>query len=154
MDGATGTLSQATCNNLAMIVNSGRRLANLVNDILDMSALKAGNPRLSSLLLNPPSSLPLLRPFPSPPQILNFVPGGLIIRPHQTNLKRTLDDVIFLSSHLIGLKDLQLLDETGDLPHMMLDESRIQQVIPGWWRGYRESVLWSHVVLVRYDTCY
>lgn len=42
IDGATGELPQSTCNNLAMIVNSGRRLANLVNDILDLSALKAG----------------------------------------------------------------------------------------------------------------
>lgn len=35
IDGATGTLSTATRSNLNMIVISGRRLANLVNDILD-----------------------------------------------------------------------------------------------------------------------
>jgi two-component system sensor histidine kinase ChiS len=40
IDGATGTLSAATCSNLNMIVVSGRRLANLVNDILDFSKQK------------------------------------------------------------------------------------------------------------------
>ena len=54
--------------------------------------------------------------------------GGIKLRPHPTDLKKTLDDVIYLSSHLIGLKDVELLDETGDLPTMRLDESRIQQV--------------------------
>ncbi|HEY9859734.1 MAG TPA: SpoIIE family protein phosphatase [Candidatus Obscuribacterales bacterium] len=40
LDGAAGRLSKATETNLAMIVSSGRRLANLVNDILDFSKLK------------------------------------------------------------------------------------------------------------------
>jgi two-component system sensor histidine kinase ChiS len=40
IDGATGTLSQSTNNNLAMIVSSARRLLNLVNDILDFSKIK------------------------------------------------------------------------------------------------------------------
>jgi signal transduction histidine kinase len=40
IEGATGKLSPATASNLAMIVTSGRRLANLVNDILDFSKLR------------------------------------------------------------------------------------------------------------------
>ncbi|EDN70030.1 two-component system sensor histidine kinase/response regulator [Beggiatoa sp. PS] len=40
VDGATGKLSQKTNKNLGMIVSSGRRLLNLVNDILDFSHLK------------------------------------------------------------------------------------------------------------------
>jgi two-component system sensor histidine kinase ChiS len=40
VDGATGELPQATKANLAMIVNSGKRLFTLVNDILDFSKLK------------------------------------------------------------------------------------------------------------------
>jgi signal transduction histidine kinase/ligand-binding sensor domain-containing protein/DNA-binding response OmpR family regulator len=40
IDGATGQLSKKTVSNLAMIVGSGKRLANLVNDILDFSTLK------------------------------------------------------------------------------------------------------------------
>jgi two-component system sensor histidine kinase ChiS len=43
IDGATGSLSTATCSNLNMIVVSGRRLANLVNDILDFSKQKQQN---------------------------------------------------------------------------------------------------------------
>lgn len=40
IDGATGDLPDATQANLAMVVASGRRLANLVNDILDFQKLK------------------------------------------------------------------------------------------------------------------
>ena len=63
------------------------------------------------------------------------MPGGLTIRPQQTDLRKTLDDIIFMSSHLIGQKDLELLDETGDLPNMMLDDGRIQQVFAAMTRG-------------------
>ncbi len=40
IDGATGELSVPTRANLAMISSSGRRLSNLVNDLLDFSKLK------------------------------------------------------------------------------------------------------------------
>ncbi len=40
IDGATGDLSAETNDNLAMIALSGRRLTNLVNDVLDFSKLK------------------------------------------------------------------------------------------------------------------
>ena len=40
IDGATGTLPTQTCSNLGAIAASGKRLANLVNDILDFAQLK------------------------------------------------------------------------------------------------------------------
>ncbi|MBE7380096.1 MAG: ammonium transporter [Leptolyngbya sp. SIO1E4] len=40
MDGVTEALSQATRENLSLIVASGRRLSNLINDILDFSTLR------------------------------------------------------------------------------------------------------------------
>lgn len=40
LDGATGTLSDEQRRNLGMMVASGRRLANLVNDLLDFSKLR------------------------------------------------------------------------------------------------------------------
>ncbi len=43
IDGVTGQLPQQTRFNLAMIVSSGRRLSNLVNDILDFSQLRHKN---------------------------------------------------------------------------------------------------------------
>jgi len=43
MDGATGKLPLETKTNLSMIASSGKRLANLVNDILDFSRLKNKN---------------------------------------------------------------------------------------------------------------
>jgi two-component system sensor histidine kinase ChiS len=38
IDGATGHLQNNTINSLSLIINSGRRLANLVNDILGMNS--------------------------------------------------------------------------------------------------------------------
>jgi len=43
IEGATGELPESTQSNLAMIADSGRRLAHLVNDILDFSKLKQKN---------------------------------------------------------------------------------------------------------------
>ncbi|NEO99009.1 MAG: response regulator [Symploca sp. SIO2E9] len=40
IDGATGKLSQPTVSNLELIVSSGQRLSQLVNDLLDFSQLK------------------------------------------------------------------------------------------------------------------
>ncbi len=40
LDGVAGTVSEAAARNLAMIVSSGHRLANLVSDILDFSKMK------------------------------------------------------------------------------------------------------------------
>jgi two-component system sensor histidine kinase ChiS len=40
IDGATGKLSQPTVFNLSLIVSSGRRLTQLINDLLDFSQLK------------------------------------------------------------------------------------------------------------------
>lgn len=79
-----------------MIVNSGKRLANLVNDILDLSALKA---------------------------------GSLTVKFRPTELARTINEVVSLSTHLIGKKDLKIVNEVDSLPTMNLDEARIQQVL-------------------------
>ncbi len=43
IDGATGDLNQEQNTNLLMIASSGRRLSNLINDILDLSRLKHKN---------------------------------------------------------------------------------------------------------------
>ncbi|NEP14686.1 MAG: response regulator [Symploca sp. SIO2C1] len=43
VDGATGKLSQPTVDNLSLIVASGRRLTQLVNDLLDFSKLRHHN---------------------------------------------------------------------------------------------------------------
>jgi len=48
IDGATGNLPKETCANLRMIVISGRRLANLVNNILDFAKLRHKNIELQT----------------------------------------------------------------------------------------------------------
>lgn len=49
IDGATGSLPEKTLSNLAMIVSSGKRLASLVNDILDFGKLKHHNLELQKM---------------------------------------------------------------------------------------------------------
>eukprot|EP00026_Physarum_polycephalum_P000057 Phypoly_transcript_00057.p1 GENE.Phypoly_transcript_00057~~Phypoly_transcript_00057.p1 ORF type:complete len:2589 (+),score=470.61 Phypoly_transcript_00057:138-7904(+) len=83
-------------NNLAMIVTCGKRLSYLVNDILDLSALKVGT---------------------------------LNIRQRPVNTTDVVEQLISLSSHLIGNKDLKLINKIKDLPNMNIDENRIQQVL-------------------------
>ncbi|MFT5162228.1 MAG: signal transduction histidine kinase [Alteromonadaceae bacterium] len=48
MDGIGGTQSPTSANNLSMIVSSGKRLSNLVNDILDFAKLKNNNLALTT----------------------------------------------------------------------------------------------------------
>ncbi len=43
LDGATGILSEETNRNLTMVVNSGKRLLRLIEDILDFAKMKSGN---------------------------------------------------------------------------------------------------------------
>jgi two-component system sensor histidine kinase ChiS len=52
IDGATGRLPRTTSDNLRLIVTSGKRLANLVNDILDFSRLKHHDLTLQSKALD------------------------------------------------------------------------------------------------------
>jgi hypothetical protein len=61
----------------------------------------------------------------------------MTIQPHPTDLNKTFDEVIFLSTHLVGSKELTIVDETNDLPHMNVDDARIQQVIERGERGGR-----------------
>ena len=52
IDGATGKLSQETEYSLKLIINSSKRLSNLVNDILDFSRLKNHDLTLQSKVLD------------------------------------------------------------------------------------------------------
>ena len=51
-DGATGQLPDETRSNLKMVISSGKRLASLVNDLLDFSNLRRGNLELRRKPLN------------------------------------------------------------------------------------------------------
>ncbi|MBI3395851.1 MAG: sensor histidine kinase, partial [Spirochaetia bacterium] len=65
--GAAGTLPDAARQNLAMIIQSGRRLSTLVDEVLDFSRLQDGNVRLELQSINLPrlteSVLVTLRPL-------------------------------------------------------------------------------------------
>ena len=70
IDGATGKLSEKTINNLAMVVSSGRRLANLVNDILDFSKLRHKNLELQLKPIGLREMVDIVLPL-SQPLVLN-----------------------------------------------------------------------------------
>lgn len=96
-DGVAGALPDKANKNLAMIVASGRRLNNLVNDMLDFSKLAN-----DSMALN-------TRPL---------------------DLYALADVVLNITQPLLGRKELLLANRVPkDLPKVMGDENRLQQVL-------------------------
>ncbi len=83
VDGATGALPQSTKFNLAMIVSSGKRLASLVDDILDFAKLRnqsiSLDPRPVDLHVVVEVVLTLTRPLlgNKPVALINEVPTNL-----------------------------------------------------------------------------
>ncbi|NQZ13058.1 MAG: GGDEF domain-containing protein, partial [Algicola sp.] len=83
MDGARGTLSKGANNDLAMVVSSGKRLSNLINDVLDFSKLKNRNLTLQTRPIDLYSVvevvLTLSRPLLANKnlELINDVPKGL-----------------------------------------------------------------------------
>ncbi|MFK5969467.1 MAG: ATP-binding protein [Candidatus Marithrix sp.] len=82
-DGSTGELPQATCDNLNMIVLSGRRLANLVNNILDFSKLRHKNIELEVQAIDLHKCIDVVFTLSKPLigkkklQLINLVPESL-----------------------------------------------------------------------------
>ncbi|MDM8567280.1 two-component regulator propeller domain-containing protein [Candidatus Halobeggiatoa sp. HSG11] len=97
LDGATGKLTENTHKNLAMIVSSGRRLSNLVNDILDFSRLKHKELELQ------------LKPI---------------------SLHEIVDVILMLNQPLLLGKQVELINSIdADLPPVLADENRLQQIL-------------------------
>ena len=82
-DGSTGELPQDTCDNLNMIVLSGRRLANLVNNILDFSKLRHKNIELEVQAIDLRKCIDVVFTLSKPLigkkklQLINLVPDNL-----------------------------------------------------------------------------
>ncbi|MBN2011547.1 response regulator [candidate division KSB1 bacterium] len=66
IDGTTGTLSNATKHSLEMIVSSGNRLTNLVNDLLDYSKIKHHDLKLNKQALDLRSVVDVVLTFSKP----------------------------------------------------------------------------------------
>ncbi len=83
IDGVTGKLPETTINNLEMIVESGKRLADLINDILDLSKLKHHtltlHPQAVDLHSLTDIVISLCQPLlqNKPVQLLNVIPDNL-----------------------------------------------------------------------------
>jgi len=83
IDGVTGPLSEATRENVELIVSSGKRLSNLVNDILDFASLKENRLVLNKQLVDVYNLIEivvtLLQPLTKdrPVTVVNETPKGL-----------------------------------------------------------------------------
>jgi len=83
LDGAAGPLPEVACENILLVVASGKRLANLVNDILDISKLKNGEIILKSNVVDLRQIvnmvLPVLQPLAARKslQLINAIPNDL-----------------------------------------------------------------------------
>lgn len=96
LDGSDGDLRPSLRAKMLMIVASGRRLASLVNDLLDFSKLKH-----HELGLNVKS----------------------------VDLRSVVEVVLAVSSHLVLMKGLRLLNDVPEGTTVQADENRLQQIL-------------------------
>ncbi|NER37000.1 MAG: response regulator [Oscillatoria sp. SIO1A7] len=97
IDGATGKISNQQSANLGIISKSGRRLAKLVNDLLDFSKLKQNK---------------------------------VALEPKPVGTREVADVVLKLCQHLVGKKELQLVNKISpELPPAIADENRLEQIL-------------------------
>ena len=101
LDGATGPLNQAARSNLAMVVSSGKRLAHLINDILDLSRLKNRDLVLTTgpvdLQALAEVTIALSRPLVKerPINIHNLIPEDLpLVRADENRLRQILHNLL------------------------------------------------------------
>ncbi len=96
-DGATGLLPDQTRGNLSMIIQSGKRLTNLVNDLLDFSKLRHED---------------------------------LQLQLQSVGLKSLAEVVLTLSRSLKSSRSIKLTNNIpSDIPRVLADESRLQQIL-------------------------
>jgi PAS domain S-box-containing protein len=133
IDGATGELPQATRSNLALIVSSGRRLSNLVNDILDFSQLRH---KTLELQLKPVDLhsitevvLTLSRPLVGSKnlQLINAIPADLPpVQADENRLQQILHNLVgnaikFTPSGTVEVKaELVTRDEQSSIPNSQI----------------------------------
>lgn len=100
LDGAAGQLTENMHNNLSMVVISGRRLINLVNDILDFSRLKHNDIDLNiqpvEVRVITDIVLTLSRPLVNNPEIrlINHLKPGETVLADENRLQQILHNLI------------------------------------------------------------
>lgn len=138
---------------LSMIVSCGKRLANLVNDILDISALKVGTLSIFSHMVE-------LQLCSHPYHFHIDLLEDVCLRP--TRVAETVQEVVQLSSHLLKNKNVTLTNKinASDMPNMNVDEDRLQQVLQNiignaikfTMKGsitvsYNQSIEWVNIIV-------
>jgi|GEM_PF-2534304 len=103
IDGAAGPLAGDVCDNLQMVISSGKRLTNLVNDVLDFSHLKSGQLVLKKNAVNlqqvTSMVLAVLAPLANrkqpPIELRNQVPDNLpFVKADEDRLQQILHNLI------------------------------------------------------------
>lgn len=101
LDGVAGPLSETAVENLEMVVAGGRRLASLVDDILDFSRMKSGEVRLNAgpvdLGAAAETVVGLTRPLMKNDKVklINAIqPGSLFVKADPNRLQQILHNLI------------------------------------------------------------
>ena len=94
--GVAGPIEGAARSTLDLIASSARRLASMVNDLLDFSRIQHGDMQLNL---------------------------------QAVDLAAVTDVVLALSNPLIGSRNLKLLHEPGNIPLVLADEARLEQIL-------------------------
>jgi len=121
MDGAAGPLDEAAIRNLSMIVTSGRRLAHLVNDILDFSRLKHGAMELSFAPVDMHSITQLVMSIMGPIAgkknlaLKNLIePGAVIVRGDENRLQQIVLNLLDNAVKFTDRGEIAVSAETPD----------------------------------------
>ncbi|MCX6583709.1 MAG: ATP-binding protein [Candidatus Aminicenantes bacterium] len=133
MDGVTGKLPPETKTNLSMIASSGKRLANLVNDILDFSRLKNKNLELQKKPLDIRSIsdvvLTISRPLTGNKELelINAVEPGL--PPVEADENRLQQIILNLVGNAVKFTDSGTItisaNVKGDMLHIRVEDTGI-----------------------------
>ncbi|HDP80736.1 MAG TPA: response regulator [Spirochaetes bacterium] len=121
MDGAAGPLDEAALRNLSMIVTSGRRLAHLVNDILDFSRLKHGAMELSYAPVDMHAITQLVMSIMGPIAgkknlaLKNLIePGAVIVRGDENRLQQIVLNLLDNAIKFTDRGEISVSAETPD----------------------------------------
>jgi two-component system sensor histidine kinase ChiS len=154
LDGVTGPLPDATREHLSLIESSGRRLARLVNDILDFSRLQQANLDLSKRAIDVKTAVDVVVML-SKPMIRNKkltlrseVPSGLPLaladedRLQQilhnllgNSIKFTAEGEVVISAAVEGTGGQQVLAITVSDTGIGIDESKLQSIFGAFEQG-------------------
>lgn len=145
IDGAHGPLNSAVTSTLGLISSSGRRLSNLVNDILDFSQLREGEITLDRKAVDLHSAIDLVFTLLGPRaesagmRLTNAVPEGTMLDADEDRLQQILVNLVDNGVKFAPQGDLTITAERRG----KRVEIRVADTGPGIARNRRDSIFQS-----------